>query len=263
MSTSFTAGPALPARLASLLGEDRQEITLGRSGALVWRFAGKEDSEALFLKADAVDPLSELPGEAERLRWLATTTVAGPRLRASFAESGYNWLLMTALPGTDLTHLVERPEQLRNVLATGLRALHALDPSSCPFDRRLDAKLASGAANLFAGRVDETDFDESRLGWTGHQVLDWLHAHRPAGEDLVVAHGDASLPNVMAQDDAFAGVVDCGRLGVADRWQDLAIACRSLIYNCGREHVAPFLDAYGAEWDEERYRYYCTLDELF
>jgi aminoglycoside 3'-phosphotransferase-2 len=67
----------------------------------------------------------------------------------------------------------------------------------------------------------------------------------------------------MVQHGAFAGIIDCGRLGVADRWQDLAIACRSLIYNCGQEHVAPFLATYGAEWDEERYRYYCTLDELF
>ena len=263
MSTSFADGPVLPARLAALLSQDRHEITLGRSDALVWRFTGKDEDETLFLKAEPNHPLSDLPGEAQRLQWLAGTGIAAPALRASFSEQGFDWLLMTALPGTDLTHLVDQPEALRNVLATSLRALHALDPAACPFDRRLDAKLADGAANAAAGRVDETDFDESRKGWTTQQVLDWLLDHRPATEDLVVAHGDASLPNIMAEHGAFAGIIDCGRLGVADRWQDLAIACRSLIYNCGREHVAPFLATYGAEWDEERYRYYCTLDELF
>jgi aminoglycoside 3'-phosphotransferase-2 len=263
MSTAFTDGPALPARLSTLLDQDRHEITLGRSDALVWRFAGTDERQALFLKAEAIHPLSELPGEAQRLQWLAGAGIVAPGLRASFAEGGYHWLLMTALPGSDLTQLVDRPEALRNALATGLRALHALDPASCPFDHRLDAKLARGTANAAAGRVDETDFDVARVGWTAQQVVDWLLVHRPGDEDLVVAHGDASLPNLMARDDTFSGIVDCGRLGVADRWQDLAIACRSLIYNCGQEHVAPFLAAYGAEWDEARYRYYCTLDELF
>lgn len=263
MSTAFADRPALPARLATLLGQDRHEITLGRSDALVWQFTGTDKGEALFLKAEASHPLSELPGEAQRLQWLAGTGIAAPGLRASFAEHGFDWLLMTALPGTDLSQLTDRPEVLRNALATGLRALHSLDPATCPFDHRLDAKLASGAANVAAGRVDETDFDESRDGWTAKQVLAWLLDNRPDSEDLVVAHGDASLPNIMAQDGAFSGIIDCGRLGVADRWQDVALACRSIIYNCGQQHVAPFLAAYGAEWDEERYRYYCTLDELF
>jgi len=259
MPASISEHPALPSRLA-VLGECAQ-VTLGRSGAKVWRI--EHGTETLFLKAEATHPLSELPGEAQRLQWLGSTPVPVPEVRDSFAEDDFNWLLMTAMPGTDLSQLTASPNQLRIALASGLRALHELDPLDCPFDHRLNVHLADGAANLAAGRVDETDFDESRDGWTGRQVLDWLLEHRPTSEDLVVTHGDASLPNMMSRDGAFAGVIDCGRLGVSDRWQDLALACRSLIYNCGREHVAPFLAAYGAEWDETRYRYYCTLDELF
>ena len=261
MSMAFESNPALPARLSALVDRHWHRVTLGKSDASVWRIEGA--GETLFLKTEAVHPLSELPGEAQRLKWLAETGITAPQLRTILEEDGFTWLLMTALPGTDLTHWVDQPEALRNALATGLRALHALDSADCPFDHRLHAKLASGAANVAAGRVDETDFDESRDGWTAEQVLAWLLEHRPDGEDLVVAHGDASLPNIMAQHGAFSGVIDCGRLGVADRWQDLALACRSIIWNCGRDHVAPFLAAYGADWDEERYRYYCTLDELF
>ena len=261
MSIAFEGQPALPARLSALADRAWHRVTLGQSGASVWRIEGA--GEALFLKSEPIHPLSELPGEARRLDWLAGTGIAAPRLRTILQEDGFTWLLMTALSGTDLTHWVDRPEILRNALATGLRALHALDPADCPFDHRLNAKLASGAANVAAGRVDETDFDEARAGWTAEQVLAWLLENRPATQDIVVAHGDASLPNIMAHHGAFSGLIDCGRLGVADRWQDLALACRSLIWNCGPEHVAPFLAAYGAEWDEERYRYYCTLDELF
>ncbi|WP_092184822.1 APH(3') family aminoglycoside O-phosphotransferase [Devosia sp. YR412] len=259
MSISSNHELALPSRLAFL--RKRLPITLGRSDAMVWRI--EDEGQALFLKAEAIHPLSELPGETRRLRWLEKTPVPAAKVRDSFADAGFNWLLMTALPGTDLTHLVDRPEDLRKILATGLRAMHALDPVTCPFDHRLDAKLSSGSANVKAGRVDESDFDDARDGWTAHQVLDWLLDNRPPAEDLVVTHGDASLPNIMASDGRFAGVIDVGRLGVADRWQDLALACRSLIYNCGPEHVAPFLSAYGADWNEARYHYYCTLDELF
>lgn len=259
MSTSFDG--VLPAALEGLRARDWQPITLGQSEAAVWRIAG--GGETLFLKTTPRHDLSELPGEAARLAWLADTPIPAPAIRDYIEADSAFWLLTTALPGRDLTTLVQQPVDLRNALASGLRALHDLDPATCPFDQRLDAKLAEGAANVAAGRVDETDFDTARAGWTATGVLDWVHRHRPAETDLVVAHGDASLPNILSQGAAFGGVVDCGRLGVADRWQDLAIACRSIIFNCGPDHVAPFLEEYGAVWDEERYRYYCTLDELF
>jgi aminoglycoside 3'-phosphotransferase-2 len=259
MSTSFGVTTALPTRL-SWLGA-RTPITVGMSDAVVWRVECGE--ETLFLKAEATHPLGELPGEVERLRWLSSTPVPAPRVHEAFAADGATWLLMTALPGADLTHLVDRPADLCDALATGLRALHGLDPSACPFDQRLDARLADGAARVAAGLVDETDFDTAWEGRTAAAVLAWLRQNRPASEDLVVAHGDASLPNIMADEAGFSGILDCGRLGVADRWQDLALACRSIIFNCGEAHVPSFLATYGAAWDEERYRYYCAVDELF
>lgn len=261
MSTAFVDDMPWPSQLAFLQHRERVAITLGKSDASVWRIGGSSDT--LFLKASPIHPLSELPGEAARLAWLAGTSIPAPRLLETFEADGRHWLLMTALPGADLTHLVDQPAVLCRVLADGLRAVHGLDVASCPFDHRLDSKLAMGAANAAAGLVDETDFDTGHVGWTASAVLDWLRAHRPASQDLVVCHGDASLPNLMADDDTFSGVIDCGRLGIADRWQDLAIACRSIIFNCGAAYVAPFLAAYGAEWDEERFRYYNALDELF
>ena len=259
MSTAFAVPSTLPSRL-SWLGE-RTQVTVGMSNAAVWRVEGGD--ETLFLKAEATHPLGELPGEVERLRWLGATPIPAPQVRDAFTADGVSWLLMTALPGSDLTHLVDRPADLCAALATGLRALHELDRGACLFDQRLDAKLANGAARVAAGLVDETDFDAALEGRTAASILAWLREHRPAGEDLVVAHGDASLPNIMADEAGFSGMLDCGRLGVADRWQDLALACRSIIFNCGQAHVPSFLAAYGAAWDEARYRYYCTLDELF
>lgn len=263
MSSPIANGvtPAFPDRLALLRDRTWQQIVLGRSDAAVWRIEG--GGESLFLKAAPAHPLSEMPGEVRRLEWLASTPINAPHIRDAFEAESRHWLLMTALPGRDLTHFTDRPDELCGVLATALRQLHAIDPDTCPFDQRLQVKLATGAAYTAAGLVDETDFGEAHDGWTARAVLEWLQLHRPTTEDLVVCHGDATLPNIMADDHGFAGVVDCGRFGVADRWQDLTLACRSIIYNCGEAHVPTFLAAYGADWDEQRYRYYNALDELF
>ena len=112
--------------------------------------------------------------------------------------------------------------------------------------------------------MDEADFDTEHQGWSGAQVLDWLRQHQlPATGERIVTHGDASTPNILALDGRFSGLVDCGRLGVADPWQDLALACRSIACNIGQEHIGPFLGSYGANWDQAKYRYYCALDDMF
>lgn len=262
MSGSMTAPKSLPARLTTLLDQPWAAVTTGMSDAAVWRIG--EARQTLFLKmAPTHSLLSELAAEAQRLDWLAEMEMPAPRVVDFLEAEDRHWLLMTAVPGTDLTALTDRPTELCAVLASALRTLHAVDPAACPFDHRLPHRLAAGEANIEAGVVDEADFGTAVAGWSGQNVLDWLRENRPTSHDLVVTHGDASLPNIIAQNLAFTGFVDCARLGVADRWQDLALACWSVIHNCGEAHVATFLAAYGADWDAERYRYYCTLDELF
>lgn len=251
----------LPLQLKPLASHDWEAITIGESKASVWRIAMGES--ALFLKAEPAHDLSEMADELLRLDYLAEMGFPAPRVVDHVSAADFNWLLMTAVKGNDLTHLGDEPEVLIQVLADGLKRLHALDPANCPFDHNLDRRLADAEANLLAGRIAETDFDAEHEGWTGRQVFDWLVDNRPAETNRVVTHGDACLPNILAAGGRFSGIVDCARLGVSDRWQDLALACRSLEFNGGKEHVADFLAAYGAEFDAERYAYYCALDEMF
>ena len=105
--------------------------------------------------------------------------------------------------------------------------------------------------------------DEQRLGRTAASVLEEALALRPSKEDLVVAHGDACMPNLMAERGRFSGFIDCGRLGVADRHQDLALAAWSIECNLGAAFVQPFLTRYGGTVDRAGLHYYRLLDELF
>lgn len=257
----MNARERLPHQLKSLQTREWEPITIGESQASVWRIPMGES--ALFLKAEPAHDLDEMGQELLRLDYLAEMGFPAPRVVDHVIGDDFNWLLMTAVKGRDLTHLGDEPQVLIQVLADGLKRLHALDPANCPFDHSLDRRLADAEANVLAGRIDETDFDDERDGWTAQQVFDWLANNRPEETNRVVTHGDACLPNFLADGTRFGGIVDCARLGVADRWQDLALACRSLEFNGGKDLVSDFLAAYGAEFDAERYEFYCAMDELF
>lgn len=240
-----------------------QRQTIGQSSAGVFMLTA-DGKPPLFLKVEDAGAFAELPDEAARLRWLGTQGVPCPTVLAFETHAGSNWLLMNAIAGGDLVSRPLPPQQAIAAMAGALRQLHSLDPTACPFDHRLDLRIAAARARMEAGVVDEEDFDDERAGQTARQVFSQLLVRRPATEELVVTHGDASMPNFMADDSGFTGFIDCSRLGVADRHQDLSLACWSIEFNLGRQWVAPFLDLYGLPGaDTAKLAYYQLLDEFF
>jgi aminoglycoside 3'-phosphotransferase-2 len=256
---------SIPVRLRdALAGYEWRQDALGRSSAHVFRL--EADGRApVYLKTEPVDPLGELAGEVARLQWLTSRGLACPEVIAHEQEDEREWLLMSALPGRDLVSAARlQPIERVRLLADALRRLHAVDIATCPFDHRLENRIGAARARLLAGRVDENDFDEARLGRSAEDLFRELEAKRPSTEDFVVTHGDACLPNFVVDGDRFSGYIDCGRLGIADRHQDIALACGSIEYNFGEELVAEFLKVYGDfEPKAEKMAYYQLLDEFF
>ncbi len=201
----------------------------------------------------------ELHREHARLEWLATRFCV-PRIVA-FDDRR---LLLDELPGVPLADATDLPIATRiAILAEALCAVHALDARDCPFDARVAARLADADARVRAGLVDETDFDPERAGRSAASVLAELLATPRIAEDLVVAHGDFTLDNVIVAEGAFAGMVDVGRLGVGDRFADLALAARDVAGDYGPRWVDELFAAYGASPDPMKLRYFQLLDELF
>jgi kanamycin kinase/streptomycin 3"-kinase/aminoglycoside 3'-phosphotransferase-2 len=219
---------------------------------------------------------AELTDEHERLQWLATTDLPAPRV-LDWDDDGTTATLTTAaVPGVALSEL-PRSSVADGARAFGefLRRLHAVDRESCPFDRWLAVTVPLALLRVEEGLVDDGDFDADRQGSTARESLDDLLERRPRAEaletpDLVVCHGDACLPNVLVDPETFAvtGMIDVGRLGVADRHLDLALAVRSvsdtsLNPGYGPDVADAVLAAYGRQADPWRLDFYRLLDEFF
>ncbi|HEV7320992.1 MAG TPA: APH(3') family aminoglycoside O-phosphotransferase [Ensifer sp.] len=248
---------------AHVAGYQWNRDSLGQSQSSIYLLKDAE-RPMLVLKIEAANPFAELPDETARLDWLASQGIPCPSVLARHFGPEANWLLLQAIEGTDLASTTLSPAQQIAILAGALKRLHALDEANCPFDHRIDNRIMIAEARMKAGLIDESDFDEARLGRTAGDLFLELETRVPPEHRRVVTHGDACLPNIIERNGRFAGFIDCSRLGIADPYQDIALACRSIAHNLGEEWVSPFLKLYGIDRDEPQRRdFYCLLDEFF
>jgi len=252
----------LPSAIAALVeGSDVERVDIGESTARVFRIT-TPDRGLLFLKHAPRD--AELSAEAARLRWLSGRAQV-PDVVAFTIENDEEYLLMTGLPGLNgVSAARQGPESVCRAMAHALKQLHAQDASRCPFDQTVDAQIARARRRTHAGLVDESDFDRERLGRSASELLVELEAKRPADESRALTHGDACLPNVIVDGERFSGFIDCGRAGIADPYQDLALAARSIEGNLGSRWSDIFFREYGiSDPDLGKLAFYRLLDEFF
>jgi kanamycin kinase len=239
-------GPVdIPAIVAQLSGDDAP-VPVWRNvlGGLTFRL-GPADAER-FLKWMPPGAPS-FHNEVERLAW-ARQFIDVPRVLDSGIGDAGSWMLTAGIPGHSAvderyTSSAEAARLAARVIGAGLRRMHdALPVDACPYSWSVPERIARARA---AGTVAAASFETP-----------------PSIDRLVVCHGDACAPNTLVgADGSFAGHVDLGSLGVADRWADLAVATWSLEWNFagGAALEDELLSAYGVPRDEERTRYYRAL----
>lgn len=246
--TAQAAPPPLPDELKRLLPVARWQNVSGESGAQTWK------SQRYILKVQPRGRLESLQTEAAKLRWLGQYLPTASVL-AYTLDAEHEFLATWRLPGLPMHHPDALLHALRNadLLARALRELHALPIRECPFNTSLRVRLREARERLELGLSEGTPAQ-----------FNHLVRRLPAVEDLVVTHGDPSLPNILVSGEFVEGLIDVGRLGIADRHTDLAIACRSLRRNAGEEAAQHFLASYGPQYiDPAKLEYYELLDEFF
>jgi kanamycin kinase len=254
-------------------GEWRR-VTVGMSYAGVWT------DDRVFIKIGPIvgqrDTGFSLRAEADRATWLRSVGLAAPEVLDFGTDGAVEWMVTRALTGRDASQ--PWPAEARDRVVDGLAEvaarLHSLPIEGCPFDRGLAVTIPDALHALENGLVNLVDLDAERIGMTGPDLAAQLLADRPIDEDLVVCHGDLSIPNVLFDPDTveFTGFIDVGRVGTADRHADIGIVTRSLDSDLNPQYhpggAARFLQRYqdlapAAPIDAAKIDYYRLLDEFF
>ena len=256
---------AAPDELKDLTaGCPAQLVTIGCSSARTVCFRNRS-GRVMYLKMVDRGSVHTLQRELDVTSWL-TGKLPVPEVMYWGKTEEHAYLLLSEVVGIVACdeRLQEYIPSVVRLLARGMQLVHGVDISVCTFDQRLDRKLEQAQYRVSHGLVDQTNFEPEWLHRSAEEILAELIATRPIAEDLVFTHGDYCLPNVMIDGTDLGGFIDLGSAGVADRYQDLSLACRSLSHNWGPKWVPQLLDEYGiSDVDEKRLEYYRLMDELF
>jgi aminoglycoside phosphotransferase len=236
------------------------QVTDGMSGARVFRLGTEPAS---YLKLADKEGGQILRNEIERTGWLANQGIRVARLVRWHDGASCVAIQAEALPGKAADRCGLPQAELLSAIGTALAKLHALSPATCPFDESLKVRQRRARDAVARDAIDPSHFASRNRTMTPARLLARLLAESPP-EDLVVAHGDLTLTNIIVGPDGTAGFVDCGFVGRADRYLDLAVLAAEIGESFGAAAITAFADAYGIQhWDKEKEAYYADLYELF
>jgi kanamycin kinase len=238
--------PGEPVELPTVL-QDLQRKWQLEPGTPVWvnelgglTFRLDVDGTTQYLKWSPHHEELDLEREARKLVWAGRHIRVPEVIEAGSDEHGM-WLRTLGLPGESAVHprWLAEPRTAARAIGVGLRTIHdRLPVADCPFSWSLETRFARIKRAADLRLIDEA----------------------PPVDRLVVCHGDACAPNTLIDDcGRFLAIVDLGRLGIGDRWADLAVATYSLGWNYTGRWEAELLDAYGIDRDDERIDYYRRL----
>ena len=223
--------PGLVRELAA--GRPVEPVWVNGLGGVTWSIGDGME----YVKHGPPHPEFDPDQEFDRLRWVGAH-VSAPRPIDHGTDGAFRWLRTQGIPATSavLGGWRERPEVVVPELGRALRRFHDQVPvRGCRWEWSIEGRLAS------------SELPEDALGpWPGL--------------DPVVCHGDACNPNFLLDGEGrCVAYVDLGRLGVADRWADLAPAVLSLGWNYGSGWEPVLLAAYGIAPDPVKQDFYTRL----
>lgn len=243
------APPPLAVHLAA--GREMRPVWRNELGATTWLLgAGPAQT---YLKVGPLHPEFDPLADAERLAW-AAQFVPAPLVVDAGDRDGWGWIETRPVPGVMAFAPTGGPnpaldadrDDVIRALGAALRRFHDRVPvAQCPWEWSASTRLRRCSTATIAALAPLP-------------VV-------PAA-DLVVCHGDACNPNFLLGADLSAtGYVDLGRMGVADRWADLAPACLSVGWNFPATDDLSYLllEGYGVgrdiEPDPQRLAWYQRL----
>ncbi|SEJ37496.1 streptomycin 3-kinase [Dyadobacter sp. SG02] len=213
--------PKLPGKL------EWQVVGDGESGDMVFR----RSDGAAFAKVANESRIHTLEAEYLRTNWLSGQQIGSAQVLDWSKSDQYACLITSCVPGVSASALP--PADLLKAwpsIAEKFRHLHQLPSDNCPFERRVSQTVQIADDVVKRNAVNKDFLDDADKNTPFEQLLDPIRPQVPLRimqetTDLAVCHGDACMPNIMVDPKTLicTGIIDLGRLGLSDRYQDLAL----------------------------------------
>lgn len=175
-------------------------------------------------------------------------------------------LCMTQVKGKvlgDCIGVLEDTEIVRRY-AHALKQLHEIPILNAPILQSTQQKVMEAGIRVTNQLVDIEDLEEENQEIGITDLYKKLCANIPQKADLVFTHGDYCFDNLLFDDTKLTGFIDIGRGGIADKYQDIALAVRSIRGELSEELLPLFFETYGiSEISREKIDFFLLLDEFF
>lgn len=231
-----------------------EEITIG-CNSKVYRIRKK--SKVFYLKI--ANHLSE---ESIRLDYLhGKVSVPEKVFYEKYNDKSY--ILTKEVKGEMLCsdYYCNHPLEGIDIIVEAFNQIYNIDYSDCTIDETIDHKIKE-IENRF-NSINNNDIDVNVLKEFHNKetILKYLKGNKPK-QIIGFTHGDMSLPNILALNNHFSGLIDVGNAGISDIYFDIVICEISIERNYGKGYIDIFYDRLGIEKDEFKSKYYRVLMSL-
>ncbi len=236
------------------------KISGGATDADLYKIKTSKD-EAYILKKQ----LSSLENDYLNYKWLEGK-VPVPEIVFYEKLEECELLCMSELQGKTLEDYFDKQGERENVIkyANSLKRLHSLKIDNCALAQSLDARLSKAKYNLENGLINIAELQPENQNYNLDELFAKLLSIKPSSHELVFTHGDYCFDNIIYDNDNLSGFIDLGNGGVADKYQDIALAIRSIKDDFNSELVNLFYEEYGLiEVNKDKLEFYTLLDEFF
>lgn len=248
-----------------LINKKIKENLVGCDSSKVYKVTDNNDL-SFYLKIKKKTDNNDLKNEYDKTLWL-NNKLSVPKVLHYLLFDNKEFFLMEEVKGQMSCAFIylESPEKIITLISKELKKIHSIDIQNCPFKENLDIKIRKAKYNVDNNFVDESDFNFENIGKTSIELFHELLTQIPEEEDLVLTHGDYCMPNIIINNNEKVSFIDLGRFGIADRYQDIALILRSIVYNFKTESYNDlFLSEYGIkEINYKKIKFYNLLDEFF
>jgi kanamycin kinase/aminoglycoside 3'-phosphotransferase-2 len=178
--------------------------------------------------------------------WLSSK-VPAPSILFYQQLNGHEFHCMSELEGSILASTIGiySEEQIVKKFAHSLKRLHSLKIEKKALVRPMEEIIEQVKLRIANGSIELDSFEEENPGKSPNELFEELIENKPENFEPVFTHGDYCFDNLIVNGGQLNGFIDIGRGGVADKYQDIALALRSIRLALGEEWIDKFLYHYG------------------